>query len=157
MFIVLRNLEHFILAGCPSGIAEYQGQTPYTRILQGKPFIDTSSLLGHRLELKYFSLRNWIPCKLCNLVALHCRMRSSKICASMRFCSYVIFYLRKLKLEYRYALQLKNKMMTGEQFWKIHSKHLPKSCKGKKKLLVKSESKLQWILIPCPIKSINDK
>ena len=26
------------------------------------------------------------------------------------------------------------------------------ACKGKKKLLVKSESKLQWILVPCPIK-----
>ena len=64
MFFVLRNLEHFVLTGLsfsgPSGIAqvEYQGQTPYTRILQGKPFMDTSSYIGHRLELEYFSLWN---------------------------------------------------------------------------------------------------
>ena len=51
-----------MLAGCHSRIAqvEYQGQTLYIRILEHQPFIDTSYHIGHRLELKYFHLAQFL-------------------------------------------------------------------------------------------------
>ena len=42
---------------------------------------------------------------------------------NMHFCAYFIFLLRELMLEYWHVFQSTKKMMTGEQFCKMHSKH----------------------------------
>ena len=79
---------------CRSGIAqvEYQGQTPSTRIIDSKPFIDTCYCIGHRLELKYFHVNSYR--------AAHWQQKSENCCfakdsiRNMRICCYALCLLR---------------------------------------------------------------
>ena len=61
------------------------------RILGHKPFINTSYCTGHSLELKYFHFLQFL-----------CFFFAQDSIRNMWFCSYVIFWLRKLKLKYRH-------------------------------------------------------
>ena len=59
------------------------------RILGHKPSINTSYCTGHSLELKYFHFLQFL-----------CFFFAQDSIRNMWFCSYVIFWLRKLKLKY---------------------------------------------------------
>ena len=107
MFVVSCNLEPnfhvcriVIFRLLRLNIKARQWQTLYTRILERKPFIDTSYRIGHRLELKYFHFGQFfLLCK-----GFHSEHEVLFLCH---------ISLIELKLEYRHVLQSTTKLMTA--------------------------------------------
>ena len=63
-----------------------------------------------------------------------------------------VLYSAKQKLEYRHVSPSTKKMMRGEQFRKMHSEHLAKSCEDRKMLLLVKKRKqavMHKLLTPC--------